>query len=290
MIYLEKEINNIKKQDIRIIGLDLDGTVYTSDKIITPHTKEVLERASQKGILIIPTTGRAGTGIPDYLKTLKGMRYIVISNGASIIDLETGTAIYNNCIPVKDSLKLLQFAEQYHTFFEIYMKGAGWCEARFYDHMEHYQIPGPVQGIIRKSMGRLEEGVDIHSFVKQKNSPIEKIYMYFGDNTLRQKAMEDFKKYSNIKVTSSIPNNLEINAASCNKGEALLGLGKILGIRPAQIMTCGDGDNDLEMIAMAGHGVAMGNAVDSVKKCAKYLTKTNDEEGVAFAIEQLCAL
>lgn len=273
-----------------MIGLDLDGTIYTSDKTITSHTKEVLERASQKGILIIPTTGRAGTGIPEFFRTLKGMRYVVISNGASIIDLETGKTIYNNCIPVKDSLELLQFAEQYHTFFEIYMNGAGWCEARFYDHMEYYQIPAPVQGIIRKSMGRLEEGVDLHSFVRQKNNPIEKIYLYFGDKNLREKAIEDFKKYSNIKVTSSIPNNLEINAASCNKGEALIGLGKILGIKPDQIMACGDGDNDLEMIAMVGHGVAMGNAVDSVKQCAKYLTKTNNEEGAAFAIEQLCGL
>ena len=75
-----------------------------------------------------------------------------------------------------------------------------------------------------------------------------------------------------------------------NKGDALLNLGKILGISMEQIMACGDGNNDLEMVRNAGVGVAMENGEDSVKEAADYVTVTNDEEGVARAIDLFCDL
>ena len=80
--------------------------------------------------------------------------------------------------------------------------------------------------------------------------------------------------------------NLEINAAGVNKGKAMIELGKLLGISREEIMAFGDGNNDLKMLKEVGTGVAMENAISSVKEAADYVTLSNDEEGVAKFIEK----
>jgi hydroxymethylpyrimidine pyrophosphatase-like HAD family hydrolase len=89
-----------------------------------------------------------------------------------------------------------------------------------------------------------------------------------------------------LVATSALGNNVEVNAVGADKGLGLLKLGEILGISRDEIMACGDGTNDSSMILAAGVGVAMGNAVDEVKAIADYITLTNDEDGVAKAIEK----
>lgn len=277
----------MNKKDIRLIGLDLDGTTLTSDKVLTPHTKEVLESCLRQGIQILPATGRARSGIPDYLTEIEGIRYVVVSNGAAVVDLETGENLYTNCISWERALEIFDILEEYHTFYDIYALGKGWCEGRFYDHLERYRIEPHIEQLIRTSRTRID---DLRSWVKEHQAPIEKINMFFAREEERQKAFTELEKVPDLAVTCSLVNNLEINDRSCNKGDALLNLGKILDISLDQIMACGDGNNDYEMIKQAGTGVAMENGEPGVKKIADFITKTNDEEGVAFAIEHFCDL
>lgn len=277
----------MNKKDIRLIGLDLDGTTLTSDKVLTPHTKEVLESCLRQGIQILPATGRARSGIPDYLTEIEGIRYVVVSNGAAVVDLETGENVYTNCISWERALEIFDILEEYHTFYDIYALGKGWCEGRFYDHLERYRIEPHIEQLIRTSRTRID---DLRSWVKEHQAPIEKINMFFAREEERQKAFTELEKVPDLAVTCSLINNLEINDRSCNKGDALLNLGKILDISLDQIMACGDGNNDYEMIKQAGTGVAMENGEPGVKKIADFITKTNDEEGVAFAIEHFCDL
>ena len=89
-----------------------------------------------------------------------------------------------------------------------------------------------------------------------------------------------------VLVTSSLPNNLEINAVGADKGGALLRLAELLGIRREETMAFGDGENDMSMLRMAGLGVAMENAEDHVKAAADYVTVTNNEAGVAAALRK----
>ena len=112
--------------------------------------------------------------------------------------------------------------------------------------------------------------------------------MFFLDLEERAKVLEDLSKIPYLKVTSSLTNNLEINALHCNKGEALLNFGEKMGFDRSQVMCCGDGNNDYDMVCMCGVGVAMMNAVDSLKEAADYITYSNEEDGVARAIERLC--
>ena len=256
-----------KQPDVRLIGLDLDGTTLTSDKVLTPHTKEVLEKCLAEGIQVLPATGRVKSGIPEYLTQIEGMRYVILSNGASVLDLKEDKVLYQNCIPWERALELFDVLETYDTFYDIYALGAGWCEARFYDNVENYGIEKHIEKLVRTSRNRID---DLREWMKEN------------------KAFRELGQIEDLAVTCSLGNNLEINGATCNKGDAMLNLGKILDIPIESIMACGDGNNDFEMVKMAGVGVAMKNGEESLKEVADFVTKTNDEEGVAYAIEHFC--
>lgn len=277
----------VEKRDIRLIGLDLDGTTLTTDKKLTPHTKEVLEACIRQGIEVLPATGRVWSGIPEELMKMEGVHYVISSNGAAVVELATGKAVYTNGIAWDRALEVFDILERYDTFYDAYAEGDGWCEARFYENLNDYGIEPLIQRLVKSSRTCIE---DLREWVKEHKSPIEKINMFFRDEEKRQQAFRELSGIPDLAVTCSLTNNLEINHCTCNKGDALLNLGKILGISMEQIMACGDGNNDLEMVRNAGVGVAMENGEDSVKEAADYVTVTNDEEGVARAIELFCDL
>ncbi len=281
------ENQQTEKKEIRLIGLDLDGTTLTSQKELTPHTKEVLEACIRQGIEVLPATGRVWSGIPKYMTDIEGVRYIISSNGASVVELSTGKAVYTNGIAWERALEIFDILEGYDTFYDVYAMGNGWCEGRFLDHLEKYKIEPLIEQLVRRSRTRVD---DLRGWLREHQAPVEKINMFFSDIEKRQRVYEELSNIPDLAVTCSLANNLEINHCTCNKGDALLNLGKILGIPMEQIMACGDGNNDLEMVRQAGVGVAMENGEAIVKEAADFVTKTNDEEGVAFAIEKFCSL
>ena len=230
-------------------------------------------------------TGRVKSGIPEYLTQIEGMRYVILSNGASVLDLKEDKVLYQNCIPWERALELFDVLETYDTFYDIYALGAGWCEARFYDNVENYGIEKHIEKLVRTSRNRID---DLREWMKENKAPVEKINMFFAKEEDRQRAFRELGQIEDLAVTCSLGNNLEINGATCNKGDAMLNLGKILDIPIESIMACGDGNNDFEMVKMAGVGVAMKNGEESLKEVADFVTKTNDEEGVAYAIEHFC--
>ncbi len=285
---MKKRKKKYKKRsypEVRLIGLDLDGTTLTSDKVLTPHTKEVLEDCLADGIHVLPATGRVHAGIPDYLRQIRGMRYVILSNGACVMDLQKEEVLYRNCIPWDRALDLFDTLEKYHTFYDVYANGEGWCEGRFLDHLDEFRIEPEIQKLVRMSRNRVD---DLREWMRQNQAPVEKLNMFFAEEEERQRAYSELSEMPDLAVTCSLSNNLEINHASCNKGDAMKNLGRILQIPLENMMACGDGNNDLEMIKQAGIGVAMANGEKALKKVADYITKTNDEEGVAYAIEHFC--
>ncbi len=280
-------VKKIEKKKIRLIGLDLDGTTLTTDKRLTPHTKEVLEACIRQGIEVLPATGRVWSGIPEELTDIEGVRYVISSNGAAVVEISTGKAVYTNGIGWERALEVFDILEKYDTFYDAYAMGNGWCEERFYDNLDAFGIEQYLQPMVKKSRTRID---DLRKWVREHKVPVEKINMFFKDEENRQQAFRELEEIPDLAVTCSLTNNLEINNCTCNKGDALINLGRILGIPMEEIMACGDGNNDLEMIRNAGVGIAMENGEECVKEVADYITSTNDEEGVAQAIELFCDL
>ena len=273
--------------DIRVIGFDLDGTLLKDDKTISEHTRTVLKKATDKGIHVLPATGRGCLGIPDFLRNMEGIRYGICSNGAAVIDFETGEEIYSCRISHENAMKMLDIMMKYNTMYDAYIDGKGYLEERFYVRLDQYGIENEIKQVVE----RTREVIDsLRTFLLDGEKQVEKFNMFFSNPEDRQKAWDEITKLPFVKVTSSLYNNIEINAADCNKGTALTGFARKFGYTSEQIMGFGDGNNDYDMIVMSGVGVAMKNAIDILKEVADYITDTNEEDGVAKAIEYFCFL
>lgn len=272
---------------IKMIGLDLDGTLLNTKKELTDYTKEVLARAIDQGVVVLTATGRPYTGIPEELREFPGMRYALTSNGARIMDREklsdpeSKGVVSEHLLPLKDAKKALEIFGKYDTLQEVYFDGQGYAEVEKMEVVHRYHHSVHMQEYVRKSricVSRLDD------IIEQENRPMDKVQGLFADMEERMQAWEELKQFKELELVGSLKYNIEINAAGVNKGKGLLELGKILGISRDEIMACGDGDNDIAMLQEVGFGVAMENADIEVKEAADYVTESNDEDGVAKAI------
>ena len=272
-------------QDIRVVGLDLDGTLLRDDKTISEYTRTILSAAIERGIYILPATGRTRTAVPECVRSIEGIQYGVCSNGAAVVDLETGEEFYSCKLSLEEACQLMERIESYHTMYDCYIEGQGYTERRFFEELDYYQVEPKIQEMIRQTRNPVD---NLLEEVKKMGHPVEKINMFFRKPEDRQKALEELSTLPFVKVTSSLTNNLEINTAACNKGAALLGFAQKKGFTREQVMCCGDGNNDFDMIRMSGVGVAMMNGESQIKEIADYITYTNEEDGAARAIKRLC--
>lgn len=272
------------KNKIKLIALDLDGTLLDSQKNLSHKNETVLKACINQGIWIVPCTGRIWGGTPSFIRTFPGIRYAITTNGAIVEDLLEHRVLDERKLSCDLALDILTLAKSFHTMYDAYVGGKAFGERRFVDVMTEYGVDPLLQTMVRSTR---EFVPDVLARIEQLGEPVEKINYFFGDMAERARAREALMKRGDVIVTSSFTNNLEINAIGATKGEGILRLAKHLGIEPEETMGIGDGGNDVTMIQMTGIGVAMGNAEEGLKELADYVTDTNDEDGVALAIEKL---
>ena len=268
---------------IKMIGLDMDGTLLTTEKKLTAYTMEILQKALDQGIEIVLSTGRAITGIPRELLEMPGMKYAVTINGARIIDLQENKVIYENTLSMEKALQLLDIIGRYDAIQEAFIDSVCYSDKEKLSHANDYFLHPSIAEYVLKSRTPVE---DVRATVLEKNSSVDKVNGQFRTLEDKRNAYELLTKVPGVVVVSSLGSNWEINAAGTDKGSAMLKLGEILGIRREEIMACGDGMNDLSMLKEVGLGVAMANADREVREAADYITASNDEDGVAKAIEK----
>ena len=270
--------------NIKIIFMDLDGTLLDSQKRLPEANRAALAQAAEKGVHIVPATGRFYTAIPEALRTLPFIRYAVCINGAQIYDAGEDATLHRAEIPLGLAMRVFAHLDGLPAIYDCYLDGAGYMSAAFFRQLDRY-IADPI--INRMVRGMRTQVDDFKGYLAARGRSLQKIVLFFADQAPRAQALEDLPvRFPELAVTSSIPNNIELNIAAANKGAGLLALCAHLGIDPAQAMAIGDGRNDLAMIQAAGLGVAMANADAPVLAAADHVTGSNDESGVAQAIEK----
>ena len=269
--------------DIKLISLDLDGTLLNSKKQLSQGNLQALKACIARGIQIVPTTGRTVDGVPSVVKEIPGVRYIIATNGAMIFDMETETIIDRRMLENAQALAILRILEEYPVMYDPYINGRGISEEKFFGHMERYGLPKELQEMVLVTRDVVP---NVIRFVEENGGPAEKINMFFAEPSLKGEIRQRLKEITDILITSSIPLNLEINHPEATKGKGILRLAKHLGISREETMAFGDGENDLSMMKEAGIGVAMENGMKELKEKADYVTGSNDEDGVAAAIDR----
>lgn len=271
-------------KDIKMIGLDLDGTLLNSDKVLTENTKRVLSEAIARGVVVLPATGRPLSGLPKEVLEFPGIRYALTANGARVIDMQEDRIIYENLVPYETAEKLLDIMGKYDTILEVYYDGVGFSSESMLNRVHEF-FRSPAMAHYVKTTRRPVP--DVRKMFTEGKRSSDKVQAIFLNDEDKLKAWTEIvDTIPNIEITGALENNIEVNAAGVSKGKTLVNLGALLGIEREEIMACGDGANDIDMIIEAGLGVAMENAVLCVKEAADVITSSNDEEGVAKAIEK----
>lgn len=290
LIYLVKCGDNMdSNKKIKLIGLDLDGTLFNDDKIISEENITSIKNAISKGVVVVPVTGRPFKGLPKAIKDIKEIKYAVTANGASLYEVDTGKCIYKDWLSNDKVLEVLSALKKYPVIEDCFIEGTSYMQEDSKDVFDDLPIPKALIEYFLKSKIYVK---DLYEYIKNTDSKLEKVVIdfYYDENTKSRKCgtevYNDLKKIKDITIVEGAPFNYEVSNITARKGNGLIELGKILNIDISEIMAIGDSENDLDMIEKAGLGVAMENASDIVKKHADYITKSNNLDGVAYAINK----
>lgn len=274
---------------IKMIAFDLDGTALDDKKTMTPRTKSALEKAVEQGIEIVPATGRAFCGVPEIVTSLKGVRYVLTSNGAAVYEIKTGKCIYENNMPLAQTLPLMEKLEPLEIMADAFVEGLCYMKKKNQRLIERIDVSAEMKDYLVNSRICVE---NVTEFLREKGADIEKLSILFAknpDGTFQNKdeVIAILKEFPEFIFVSGGLDNIEVTVKSASKGDAVIKLGKILNIQREEIMAFGDSGNDLEMIRAAGVGVAMENAEQEIKEAADVITGSNVEDGMAHTIETM---
>ena len=286
---LKREELSLDKQEILdnigLIALDLDRTTLTSEGL-TVNTRECLEEAIKRGYQVVIATGRPYVALPESIREIKGLKYVICSNGAHIIDIRNGEFIFSDYLSEEAAKWVEDFLHRSGYPIEVFSEGGAFIGR---DRYEYFQTDGKNVDGAAYVLRTRKPVDDIWQFWDEHMDTIENINVHFTDPADKKALNKELSDNEDIgfTVTSSMSYNLEIGGANTSKANALLELSKISGIPLRRVMSFGDSPNDSAMITESGFGVAMGNAEEEVKNQADYVTLTCDEEGVVFAIRRL---
>jgi len=274
------------RNPIRIIALDLDGTLLNSQKELSAGNLAALERAANAGIEIVPTTGRFWGGMPEVIQKLPFIHYAITINGAEVADLRTGEIVYKAEIPWEQAVDIMTRLDDYPVIYDCYQNNAAWMTKAQKEQIDRIVSSSHY----RKMLHELRQPVpELKGVLRQRQQGVQKIQFFTDQPQLRLKLMDDLPVwFKDLSVSSSVSDNVEINQLHANKGEALWALADYLGVGRDTTLAFGDGLNDLSMLKAAGIGVAMENACEKAKNAADWITLSCDEDGVAYGIEHFC--
>lgn len=261
----------------KLIALDMDGTLLKEDKTISKANFDAIQTAKAKGIKVILATGRPMKGIQKYLKELNltdDGDYAVAFNGAVVQGTKHGNVIVKDLMNLEDLKYLYDISKKLQVNIHALTP-----DEVITPKISKYSIREATLNDIP-----LKE-IDFSNI--DPNTLIVKT-MFIDEKEVLDRVVENLPKeiYEKYTVVRSEPFFLEFLNKTVNKGTGVQLLAKSLGINQDEIICVGDAGNDIHMIEYAGLGVAMGNAYPEIKNIADYITKSNEEDGVAHVINK----
>lgn len=263
---------------IKLIVLDVDGTLVNDDKIITYRTKKALIKAQEMGIKVAIASGRAPQGIKRFADELDFEKYenfISAQNGTILVDYKTKEVLANHLLDYEDAKRILK-----------YVKGMGLSVLIYHDNKVYTDNRKNflVETTVEENNGIITEKKDLLDDLHFTPNNI----VFTGKRDILPPAMEkigpEFESVFDMVLTSGI--YYEAMPQGISKATSLKDIAEIYGIDISETLAFGDSDNDLQLIKEAGVGVAMENATANVLEVADYVTKNNNEDGIADYLER----
>ena len=262
----------------KVLALDLDGTLTNSEKVVSERNRELLDRAQDAGVTVLLVSGRPTPGVERVANMIdfdKRNGYLLAYNGTEIIESATGKKIFDFHVDPEFIPFIYEKAREYGVQMAMYHDGVVWCDdpeskwIRIECELNH--MPS------HKTENLLEEfrWTTPKCMISGEPEILARLEKVLAE------ALGD-----KLGIFRSEPYFLEAVPNRLNKAKTIEMLLNHLGLSREELIACGDGFNDVHMVEYAGLGVAMENACEPVKQVAKFVTKSNDEDGVAYVIEK----
>ena len=263
----------------RLIAMDLDGTLNNDQKVITPKTRRALAEAQKQGIRLALASARPSPGLFKERNILHLQEYggILMSyNGGRIMDAATGKVLFETAMDMGETKAVLRFLEKLPVT-PILDDGKQFYVTSAAGYKVDYECRN--NNMICSEVENLAEFLNF--------SPIKILMSVLPEQMKCVQAQIAAFLPDSLTVVQTAPFYLEVIPRRINKGQGILDICKALSMHPAEVIAFGDAENDIPMLRTAGMGVAMGNATEAVKTAADMVTLSNNEDGIAAALEML---
>lgn len=264
---------------IRLIAIDLDGTLLTDDKQISDRNKEVLTKAKEQGVKVVLCTGRPLFAIEPYLDRLE-LRdegdYSITFNGSSVQKNDTAETLLAHSLSFDEVSRVAKVMRKLNLPLDIIsVDTVIHLDTAKEPHTSIYESMNPLLKVEHATLETLDKDRLFNKMVVA----VETSYLDEKIAQLPKELLEEFN------IMKSRVNLLEIIHKEASKAAGIDELANYLGIKQSEVMAIGDEANDFSMIEYAGMGVVMDNGSQEVKDIAQFITKSNEEDGVAHAVE-----
>lgn len=264
---------------IRMIVVDVDGTLVGASRSISPGVRHAVTAATQRGVQVVLCTGRPEFGTRRYVEELALPGFHIFDSGAFIADPFTEAVLYQHGIERSLAQRLLDYARQANLHLEVYVGSRYYVEVENEQsriHVEVMRHPPIVANLDEVVAREHVTKMEIITLSEAENAGVGELAEHFADEI----------EMGWATAPGTTAGFINVLAKGVSKGEAVLRLADYLAIPIAQVMGVGDGLNDEPMLRVVGVSVAMGDAPEQLKALATWVTRTVAEDGLALAIER----
>ena len=274
---------------IKLVALDMDGTLFNDKLEITEENQRAIRAAIESGTHVIISTGRPYVALPIEKLTDLGIRYVITSNGGGVYRIPEKECVYSSCMPPEVITPIIRHLQTKDIQYDAFISGNRYRESDRQHLVERMtQFPEATRQMVKTNATFVD---DLAAFIEERGLDVEKMTINFyplPDGTYRDR--DDVWSYlsANPQITALCGGymNVEYTMAGTTKAMGLRFLADMLDVPMECTMACGDTQNDADIMQAAAIGVAMGNASDDIKAIADFVTKSNNDSGVAYAFDK----
>lgn len=287
----------------KLVAIDLDGTMLNSYGIVTENTKNIIQKTIQKGIEVIIASGRPIDSTKAIAREIKSESYFIAGNGALIYDIKNNKVIYEKYMNKKKVLEIIKLCEENSISYNVYTDKTILAKTLEYNVLYYHK-----ENLKKEESKKTNINIvkDMYEYVQQMNEEkFLKVTICDNNQSVFNAIMRKLRKIEEIEVLDVAHMSrktikqgteeflieyyyTEISLKNVDKWNAIEYLIQNLGIKREEVIAIGDNVNDKKMIENAGLGITMKGSTPSVTIVADYITDSNNEEGVANALEKFC--
>lgn len=269
---------------IRCIALDLDHTTLDDAGRLSPENRAALEDAIRQGVHVIIASGRAFSSLPAEVTDVAGIEYAITSNGAAVYHLPTGRCLRRVTLAPDSVKEILRLTAGEPVVYEGFVDGAAYADASYVRDPVGCGAPAQAVSYIRRTRRPV---ADMPAFLLENAHQLDSVDVVVRSQADKARLRARLSAMREVYVTSSVPQLIEIAHRDAGKHTGVRFVAELLGLPREAVAAFGDGDNDADMLADAGYGVAVANASPACLAAADFVTAHCREDGVALGIRRL---